>query len=64
MLVANSKEEALAVVSPDKALAVPALLYLKRLVTDADADSTTVLTFNMIKAGEFTGEPGMLNLIT
>jgi hypothetical protein len=56
-------EEALAVVSEDRSLAAVVLLYAKRLVTDPSADVTGVLTFNMIKTGEFSGRPGELKII-
>ncbi|MGA2497490.1 MAG: hypothetical protein ABSH20_07100, partial [Tepidisphaeraceae bacterium] len=63
MLVAENGATALAVVSPDRGLAVTPLLFMKRLVTVVGTDCTSELTFNMIKAGRFFGEPGSLHLV-
>ncbi|MDB5297057.1 MAG: hypothetical protein JWO31_3040, partial [Phycisphaerales bacterium] len=63
MLVAATGEEALAVVRPDRGLAVPVLVYLKRLVAAPAADATTWLTFNMITDGRFDAPAGALSLI-
>jgi hypothetical protein len=64
MLMAENGQEALAVVSPNRALAATVLLFLKGLLRDRDAEATTWLTFNMVKTGEFRAAPGELKLIT
>jgi hypothetical protein len=53
---------AYAVVSPDLACFVPPMIYLERQLTQRgrETDNTTLLLFNMLKAGETGGRPGSL----
>jgi len=50
--------EEIAVVPEDGSWAVLPMRFLQRLLTDTSAENTTILTYNMCKAGRAGGAPG------
>jgi hypothetical protein len=52
MLTAESGEKTVAVASPNRSHAVPVLGYLSKLVSSSTVDNTSLLLFNMIRAGD------------
>jgi len=60
----SNNAASMAVVSPDRAYAVLPILFIERIITNPDADPTSQLLFNMIKAGKVPkAEPGQLQLL-
>ena len=61
----TKKAASIAVVSPNRSLAVVPVQFIERIATNRDANPTSQLLFNMIRAGKVPkAPPGALKLLS
>jgi hypothetical protein len=55
--------EGIGIIAPDRSLVTYPMSFINRFVQDPDSDLTSLLLYNMLKAGEFKAEPDAFQVV-